>query len=91
MSAQGPKDPFARPEVQWGLGCLLGIATVIGLLILTFLVAIALEPPIWAQVLLGIALVAAGAAVAWLVAKALAEARVEEPRTRSVEEEEEQP
>lgn len=74
-----PKDPFERPEVRWGVGCLTALTAVVGLMILVFLVAIALEPPDWLQVLMGIGLVAGGAALAWLVATALGRGK-DDPR-----------
>jgi phosphate/sulfate permease len=43
----------------------------VGLLILLLLLAVALSPPIWVQVLLGVGLALGGAAFAWLVATAL--------------------
>lgn len=74
-------DPLSRVEVRWGLGCLLGATAMLGLFILTLLVALALQPPTWAQVLVGIALVAAGAALAWLVATSLGRTRSPEDPT----------
>lgn len=78
MEAKGrmsERDPFDRAEVRWGLGCLLGAAAMMGLFIFTLLVALALQPPAWVQVITGIALVAAGAALAWLIATALGRSR----------------
>ena len=46
-------------------------AALVGLLVLVFLVAIALEPPAWIQVLFGIGLAVGGAIFAWLIASAL--------------------
>jgi hypothetical protein len=48
-----------------------GLAAITGSLILVFLVTFALRPPGWVQVLLGVALVAGGAVLGWLVANAL--------------------
>ena len=59
------------PEVRWGVGILVSSAAVVGILILVFLVAIALTPPTWVQVALGVALAVGGAAFAWLIAHAL--------------------
>ena len=67
-----PRDPFERAEVRWGVGCLLGMSALVGLMIITLLVSFALSPPTWVQILMGIGLVAAGAALTWLVAAALA-------------------
>lgn len=93
MSEAEPKrerDPLRRPEVRWGVGCLLGAAAMIGLLILTFLVAFALGPPTWLQVLMGIGLVAAGGALTVIVALALGRSsRPEDPGVRPVSDEEE--
>lgn len=59
------------PEViRWAAGCAVAIATMIGVGILVFLVALALQPPVWLQIALG-ALLAVGAAIfGWLVATA---------------------
>ena len=65
------EDQELRPEVRWTLGCFVAMAALTGTLILFFLVAIALEPPTWVQVVLGVLLAAGGAALAWLVAAAL--------------------
>jgi hypothetical protein len=74
------RDPLDRAEVRWGLGCLLGATAMLGLFILTLLVALALQPPAWVQVLTGIALVAAGATLAWLIATALGRSRETDDR-----------
>lgn len=66
------RGPFERPEVRWGVGCLLGMSALLGLMIITLLVSFALSPPTWVQILMGLGLVAAGAALTWLVAAALA-------------------
>lgn len=79
-----------RAEVRWTLGCLVGAAAMIGTLILVLLVAFALRPPVWMQVMLGIGLAIGGGALSWLVVSALGEARAtrEERGPRSVQEEE---
>ena len=59
------------PEVRWGVGILVSSAAVVGILILVFLVAIALTPPTWVQVSLGVGLAVGGALFAWLIAHAL--------------------
>jgi uncharacterized membrane protein len=66
-----PEDPLKRPEVRFGVGCLVALAAIAGSLILVFLVAFALQPPAWVQVLLGVALIGGGAVLGLLVAKAL--------------------
>ncbi len=70
MSSEEKPDNL-RPELRWGLGCLIAAFALSGLLILVLLVAIALRPPVWLQVVLGLGLVAGAAVLAWLVAVAL--------------------
>jgi threonine/homoserine/homoserine lactone efflux protein len=69
------EGPLTRPEVRWGVGCLVAGAALVGVVILVLLVAIALSPPTWVQVVLGVLLAAGGAALAWLVASALRSGR----------------
>lgn len=55
---------------RWMVGCAVGAAATVGIGILVFLVAFALQPPVWVQVVLG-GLLAIGAAIfSWLVASA---------------------
>jgi len=61
--------------LRWGVGCLVASLSTVGLLILVALVAIALEPPRWVQVLLGAGLAVGGAVFAWLIASALGQRR----------------
>ena len=75
-------DAAMRPEVRWTVGCLVAAAAVAGLGILVLLVAIALQPPAWAQVLIGVALAGGGAFLAWLVASALGQSRARRDRER---------
>ncbi len=79
-------DQQLRAEVRWTLGCLVGAAAMIGTLILVLLVAIALRPPVWVQVLLGVGLAIGGGALTWLVVSALGEAKAarEDPGPRGV-------
>ena len=70
MSSEEKQDDL-RPEVRWGLGCLVGALALGGVLILVLLIAVALRPPVWLQIVLGIALVAGATLLAWLVAVAL--------------------
>lgn len=72
-----------RPEIRWTFGCLVGAAALVGAVILVLLVTLALQPPEWVQVLVGIALVAGGAALAWLVASALGRSRPPDPSGNS--------
>ena len=77
-------DQTMSPEVRWTLGCLVGTAAMIGTLILVLLVAIALRPPVWMQVLLGIGLAIGGGALTWLVVAALGEARARDKGPRGL-------
>jgi hypothetical protein len=74
------RAPEMRPEVRWTLGCLVGAAALVGTLILALLVALALQPPAWVQVVVGVMLALGGAVLAWLVANALGASRSRGPR-----------
>jgi uncharacterized BrkB/YihY/UPF0761 family membrane protein len=59
-----------RDVLTWGVGCAIGAAATVGLVILLFLVALALQPPVWVQIVVG-TVVAVGAAIfTWLVTNA---------------------
>ena len=66
------------PEVRWGLGCIVGVAALTGMVILVLIVALTLQPPAWVQILLGVALVAGGGLLTWLVVTALGQSRARE-------------
>lgn len=66
-------EPRLPVELRWTVGCLVASMATVGILILVFLVAIALSPPTWVQVLLGVGLAFGGAIFAWLIASALGE------------------
>jgi membrane protein implicated in regulation of membrane protease activity len=67
------RDGSMRPEMRWTIGILVGLSAMVGLMILVVLVSLALEPPPWLQILMGVVLVAVGCILAWLVAAALGE------------------
>jgi phosphate/sulfate permease len=67
-----------RTELRWGVGCLVGSAALTGMLILVLLVAATLQPPAWVQVIVGLALVAGGGLLTWLVVSALGQSRARE-------------
>jgi hypothetical protein len=69
--AERDEEVLTRPEVRWGVGCLVAAAAMVGVLALVFLVALVLQPPAWVQVVLGVGLGAGGLVLAWLVAAAL--------------------
>lgn len=68
-------DQLERPEVRWGLGCLLSGVSFTGLLILVILVAILAQPPPWLQTVMGLAIVAGAAIFTWVLASALGRGR----------------
>lgn len=68
---QAPVEPDLKTGIQWGIGCLVGAAALIGAGILVLLVSIAVEPPAWLQIVLGVALVGGAICFAWLFTMAL--------------------
>ena len=64
-------EPDLRAGLQWGIGCLVGGAALGGTLILVLLVAIAVQPPVWVQIVLGVAMVVGTVAFTWLFTSAL--------------------
>jgi hypothetical protein len=64
-------DPLEHPEVRWGVGCLLGSAALVGLMVITAVIVFAFEPPAWVQVLLGLGITAGGVGLGLLVVKAI--------------------
>jgi protein-S-isoprenylcysteine O-methyltransferase Ste14 len=60
-----------RPEIRWLIGVVVGLTAMVGLMILVVLVSLALEPPAWLQIVIGIILVGFACLLAWLVASAL--------------------
>ena len=64
-------DTSPRLDVtRWMVGCAVGAAATIGVVILVFLVALALQPPVWVQVVIGAVLALGAAVFTWLVATA---------------------
>lgn len=55
---------------RWFVALAVGGAATIGVVILVFLVSLALQPPPWVQVVLGVVLAVGAAIFTWLVAKA---------------------
>jgi hypothetical protein len=70
-----PDHEQLGPTARWTVGCLVGAAAVLGTLMLVLLVALALQPPEWVQVVAGVLLAAGGALLAWMVATALGRTR----------------
>ena len=75
QSKSGMQDPTSPDVVRWTVGCLVAAAATVGVVILVFLVSVALQPPVWLQVALGVTLAAGGAVLAWLVAAALSQGK----------------
>ena len=74
----GPPRDLA---VQWGVGCLVGAVALIGVVLLSALIAFALQPPTWVQIVIGVVLALGGVLLTWLVAAAWGRARAEEDRS----------
>ena len=55
---------------SWLVGCAVGAAATTGIVIFVFLVALALQPPTWVQIVIGGSLALGGAIFAWLIASA---------------------
>jgi hypothetical protein len=55
---------------SWLVGCALGAVATTGIVILVFLVALVVQPPVWVQIALGGGLALGGAVFAWLIASA---------------------
>ncbi len=78
-----PRPQSPRPDVvRWSVGCLVAAAALVGVAILVLLVSVALQPPVWVQVALGVLLAIGGAILAWLVAAALGQASRSQPGGR---------
>ena len=69
--AERDEEVLTRPEVRWGVGCLVAAAAMVGLLALVLIVALVLQPPAWVQVVMGLGMVAGAVVLAWVVAAAL--------------------
>jgi membrane protein implicated in regulation of membrane protease activity len=69
-------EPPANPDVVgWGVGCLVASAATLGVVILVFIVAVALQPPVWVQITVGVVLAIGATVLAWLVASAVGQAK----------------
>lgn len=73
----GVPDPEVQKElaVRWGIGCLVGGVALVGVLLLSALLAFYLQPPAWVQIVVGLLLTAGGVVLAWLVATAWGRSR----------------
>ena len=66
--------------IRWGVGCALGSVALIGVAILVFLVSLALQPPTWVQIVLGIVLTLGAAVFTWLIVAAQKSSRAVKER-----------
>ncbi len=57
--------------MRWVAAGVVAAAALLGLLVLVAIVAYALQPPGWLQIVLGVAMAAGAAVFAWLLAAAL--------------------
>jgi uncharacterized membrane protein YqjE len=78
-SKREPKDDGLK---SWGVAVLVASAALIGLVILVLVVAFALQPPAWAQILVGVLIVVGAVSFAWLLQAALRSSRDDESRRR---------
>jgi threonine/homoserine/homoserine lactone efflux protein len=83
---KAPVEPDIQTGIQWGVGCLVGGAALVGALILVLLVSIAVQPPAWLQIVLGVSLVGGAICLAWLFTSALRRSQeaVARPRPKAV-------
>ena len=63
-------DADGRDVTRWMVGCAVGAAATIGVGILVFLIALALQPPAWVQIVVGVGLALGATVFTWLVASA---------------------
>ncbi|MGH2808982.1 MAG: hypothetical protein ACRDKT_17090 [Actinomycetota bacterium] len=77
QSKQPLKPPDGPDVVGWGVGCLVAAAATLGVVILVFIIAVALQPPVWVQITVGVVLAIGATVLAWLVAAAVGQAKVD--------------
>ena len=66
-----PSRAVSDSMVRWGFASFVAAVALAGFLILAAVIAVALEPPGWLQLVLGVLLAVGSAALAWLVASAI--------------------
>lgn len=82
VAGSGKRDHKQDSLVGWGMAVLVASAALIGLVILVLLVALALQPPAWAQILVGVLIVVGAVSFAWLLQAAWRSSRDDEQRRR---------
>jgi hypothetical protein len=69
------RGPRAEPEsgdvMRWVAAGIVATAALLGLVVLVAIIAYALQPPGWLQMVLGVVMAAGAAMFAWLLASAL--------------------
>ena len=65
------EEVLTRPEVRWGVCCLVAAAAMVGVLALVFVIALIMQPPAWVQIVLGVGMAVGAVVLAWVVASAL--------------------
>ena len=72
-SPQAPIPGTPEPDevMRWVTAAFVAAAALLGLVVLVAIIAFALQPPGWVQMLLGIAMAGGAVFFAWLVASAL--------------------
>ena len=65
-----PDGPPRDVAVQWGVGCIVGAAALVGVVLLAALFAFAVQPPAWVQIVFGVLLAIGAVVLTWLVATA---------------------
>lgn len=66
-----PGTPEPDEVMRWVTAAFVAAAALLGLVVLVAIIAFALQPPGWVQMLLGIAMAGGAVFFAWLVASAL--------------------
>ena len=79
-SIKAPEGPPREAAVQWGVGCLVGGAALVGVVLLSALIAFAVQPPAWVQIVIGVVLALGGVLLTWLVATAWGRSSKDQPR-----------
>ena len=66
-----PGVPESEDVVRWVAAGIVAASALLGLVVLVAMIAYVLEPPVWLQTVLGLALAAGAVFFAWLLASAL--------------------
>ena len=71
VDRSAPGAPQADEVMRWVTAAFVAAAALLGLVVLVAILAFALQPPGWVQMLLGVAMAGGAVFFAWLVASAL--------------------